>query len=399
MVLCGFVVACGGGGGRHDAVDARANGGDAAASDAATSDAFAIDAPPADAATVSMTIGSAGGTLTTPGGVTLVIPPGALATDTMITVVYAGNGMGMGTVGDVFELLPDATTFAVPVALTVPYDAARLGGLPENELAVATWSNSQWVTTGWTLVDGARDRATSYITHFSQWAVVPSPSSGGCTVNQACFRQCSGSQVPELCCSAFGTTCRAKLTTSFPQYVRCYSTCVGTPSAANFHNSSCMAGCCTAQGWTVMRQGACYHPNATQSEAQAVVDCARGCFSGSDNTSLCGNGPIFFEPCSWHLTNTPATLGEQCTAQVGDGLNAQLLATELGPVLAQSLGNPALVNVTGGSFDAASISIALTCTNGNPGTGSMTGTWTGQMFTGTWTLGSDSGNFNMARNW
>jgi hypothetical protein len=400
---CGLVLVCacggGGGGGGDDGDDDGNNPTDAALTDAADDDAALADGPPPDGAVASMMIGAAGGTLTTSDGVVLSIPAGALAADTMITITYAGNGLGMNTVSNVYDLAPDGTQFAIPVALTIPYDPSRLTGLPEEELAVGWYGDGQFTTTGWTLIDGARDTATSYLTHFSQWAVIPAPAGGGCSPNQACIRSCASVQVPDMCCAAFGTTCKSKLTRSFPSFVRCYSQCVGTPQAANFHNSRCMADCCTGQGWTVQRQGACYRSNGTQAQAMAVRDCAAGCFGANDETSICTTQPIIFQPCSWQTSMMPATMGDQCTMQVGDGLDSQLLATELGPVLAQTWGNPATVSVTGGAFDASSISISLTCATAEPGSGAMNGTWNGQMFTGSWTLGSDSGNFNVSPNW
>lgn len=85
-------------------------------------------APPA--ATVTRTVGAAGGTIAGPGGVTLTIPPDALAADTALTIALDDTGApplpaGLPVLGPTIALLPHGTTFSVPVTLTLALDPAQ----------------------------------------------------------------------------------------------------------------------------------------------------------------------------------------------------------------------------------------------------------------------------------
>ena len=76
-------------------------------------------------------IGAAGGTVTGPNGAMVVIPPGALATDTSIAIeqTTAGSPTLPGTftaAGAMFAFTPHGTTFAVPVTVTLPFDPASV---------------------------------------------------------------------------------------------------------------------------------------------------------------------------------------------------------------------------------------------------------------------------------
>jgi uncharacterized delta-60 repeat protein len=76
-------------------------------------------------------VGAAGGTVLGPNGVTIVIPPGALATDITIRIEESSVGapqlpVGFTVRGPMYALTPHGTTFAVPVTLTLPFDAASV---------------------------------------------------------------------------------------------------------------------------------------------------------------------------------------------------------------------------------------------------------------------------------
>jgi uncharacterized delta-60 repeat protein len=83
-------------------------------------------------------VGAAGGTVHGPNGAAVVIPPGALSTDTMITIEQTSAGSppspaGFSAVGKMFAFTPHGTTFAVPVTISLPFDAAAepAGSAPE----------------------------------------------------------------------------------------------------------------------------------------------------------------------------------------------------------------------------------------------------------------------------
>jgi hypothetical protein len=85
---------------------------------------------------VSATIGAAGGTLATPDGAfTLVVPAGALAAATELTVQQVVNEAPYG-VGKSYRLSPANVTFAEPVDISIAVDSAELGELVPEGLVV-----------------------------------------------------------------------------------------------------------------------------------------------------------------------------------------------------------------------------------------------------------------------
>lgn len=287
--------------------------------------------------------------------------------------------------------------FAQPATLTLPYDPALLGSMPETDLALASRSGSNdFSGTGWVLIDAAHDTATGYITHFSQWAIVPAPP-GNCVVNYGCMKKCTGAQIPDLCCAAGRSTCYSTLNSSFPTYVGCMADCIGTPQVTNFGSSACMAGCCTGHAWTVMPQGACYRADATLGEAEGVLDCARACFAHPDQSTLCGTGDIKFDACRW--TWESGGIGGECD-NLGSGVNMQFLFTTLRQVSDQTWGSPPEVHVTGGSLSSTSISIAASCATAVSASGMLSGTWTGTQYDGTFSFGTaPNGTFTVRPDW
>lgn len=82
-------------------------------------------------------IGSAGGTVTGPGGAQVVVPANALAQTTSVAVAQSSAGSpalpsGFTSFSAVYELTPHGTTFAQPVSVTIPFDPAQLpaGAVP-----------------------------------------------------------------------------------------------------------------------------------------------------------------------------------------------------------------------------------------------------------------------------
>ncbi|MFN0179970.1 MAG: hypothetical protein ACKVZ0_14315 [Gemmatimonadales bacterium] len=76
-------------------------------------------------------IGPAGGTVSGPNGAQVVVPAGALSTNTTIGVTESSTGspqLPVGTVsfGPMFAFTPHGTTFSVPVTITVPFTASSV---------------------------------------------------------------------------------------------------------------------------------------------------------------------------------------------------------------------------------------------------------------------------------
>ena len=89
-------------------------------------DAPAPNPPPSEA---SATIGAAGGTLDGPDGARVVIPPGALAQDTLVTIARRDTGApalgpdGYTRRGATYEFTPHEIEFAQPVTMRIPVPA------------------------------------------------------------------------------------------------------------------------------------------------------------------------------------------------------------------------------------------------------------------------------------
>jgi hypothetical protein len=77
------------------------------------------------------TIGASGGTVSGPNGARIEIPAGALATNTVISIEQTSANApalptGFTASGQTFAFLPHGTTFAVPVTVTLPFDAVSV---------------------------------------------------------------------------------------------------------------------------------------------------------------------------------------------------------------------------------------------------------------------------------
>src|SRR5207237_2640407 len=77
---------------------------------------------------VTKVIGAAGGSLSAgDGGITVTIPPGALAGDVSIAIQPIGN-TAAGGLGPAYRLTPPGQTFTQPVQVSFPYADADLNG-------------------------------------------------------------------------------------------------------------------------------------------------------------------------------------------------------------------------------------------------------------------------------
>ncbi len=134
-------------------------------------------------ATIDVTTGTAGGTVSAAGGqVTLVVPAGAVATPVTVTVAPvsvppANPGLVANTT---FDFGPNGTTFAQPVQLTIEYDPADIpSGIMEADLLLQAVVNSVWQPVPGSTVDEAANTVTGSINSFSEYgiAAAPMPSS------------------------------------------------------------------------------------------------------------------------------------------------------------------------------------------------------------------------------
>jgi alpha-tubulin suppressor-like RCC1 family protein len=122
-------------------------------------------------------IGAAGGTVNGASGAQVVVPAGALATDTPIAIEQTSVGApalptGFVAFGPMFAFTPHGTTFAVPVTVTIPFDPARV---PAGATPVLYKTNAQGA---WEVVPSATINAgtvTAQVASFSSFLIGNQP--------------------------------------------------------------------------------------------------------------------------------------------------------------------------------------------------------------------------------
>jgi hypothetical protein len=130
------------------------------------------------------TVGASGGTVTTPKGVTIAIPAGALPSKVTITVQddpAAPAPSGVKWVGIPLDLGPEGTKFARPISITLTIAAGTLPtGEKLSDLVVFTapHGSTRYVPLSTSVVDSTHIRATT--THFTIIAACD-PTSGPCS--------------------------------------------------------------------------------------------------------------------------------------------------------------------------------------------------------------------------
>lgn len=115
-------------------------------------------APAAPPTSVAATIGAAGGTVEGPDGARVVIPAGALTTDTLITVARRDAGApgsdpwGATRSGPLYEFTPHDLNFALPVTIRIP--AAAVGSAADHGVFRASPLVDHWQEVDATLTSG-----------------------------------------------------------------------------------------------------------------------------------------------------------------------------------------------------------------------------------------------------
>lgn len=143
---------------------------------------------------VESTIGPNGGTLTSAdGNVVVVVPAGALATDTALFVEPA-SGVPSGALAAV-ELGPTGTAFALPAQITISFASLELDKIDLGKFRLGTVVSGVWQAVPGSSVDTAARKVTGETTHFSPWGVLsdpggPAPDAGPCTTQNMCAEGC-----------------------------------------------------------------------------------------------------------------------------------------------------------------------------------------------------------------
>lgn len=119
-------------------------------------------------------IGAAGGTVTSAdGNVSVVIPAGALAQPTPITIAPAAiiPASAVVVAGSAYNLGPSGTQFAQPVMVTIKYDPAAVAtGTPQEALGLYTAGATSWSAIAGGTVDTVAHTVQGSTTHFSEFS-------------------------------------------------------------------------------------------------------------------------------------------------------------------------------------------------------------------------------------
>ncbi len=120
---------------------------------------------------VSKTIGPEGGTLTTPdGNVRLLLPAGALAKATVLSIQPITNPAPNG-LGPAYRFLPEGTQFSKPATLTFGYVPAAASSHDPAAFGVAYQkADGIWYAVAGVQTDTARHQISVPMPHFSDWS-------------------------------------------------------------------------------------------------------------------------------------------------------------------------------------------------------------------------------------
>jgi uncharacterized delta-60 repeat protein len=119
-------------------------------------------------------IGTAGGTVTGPGGAKVVVPSGALTQNTAIAIAQSSTGApplpaGVVADGPLFAFTPHGTSFQAAVTITVPFDPAAVPAGTTPVLYKTTAAMNGWDAVAGATISGSTMSAS--ITSFSYLAV------------------------------------------------------------------------------------------------------------------------------------------------------------------------------------------------------------------------------------
>jgi hypothetical protein len=122
---------------------------------------------------VTATIGAAGGALTSSDSkLTVNIPAGALAANTVIGIQQITNN-APGAAGVGYRLTPDGQTFSTPVSLVLTYDDQSLGsaGADARDIAFQN-ADGTWQLADTLVLDTTAKTVTATTSHFCDWGDV-----------------------------------------------------------------------------------------------------------------------------------------------------------------------------------------------------------------------------------
>jgi hypothetical protein len=117
-------------------------------------------------------IGPLGGTVVSgDGGLRLEIPAGALG-ESIVFAVRQATAWPAGAVGQVYEVEPSGTRFALPATISLSYAGVALGAARPVDLFVGTAIGSSWQSLGTAVIDSDKETIASTTTHLSVFGLV-----------------------------------------------------------------------------------------------------------------------------------------------------------------------------------------------------------------------------------
>lgn len=121
---------------------------------------------------VSQSVGTSGGVVTSSDGLlTVTIPAGALSSAKTITIQPITNEVSLG-VGNGYRLGPEGTTFLQPATLTFKYNEGMLDNKPAATLWITTQNtDGSWSANIRSVVDETAKTVTAKTSHFSDWSL------------------------------------------------------------------------------------------------------------------------------------------------------------------------------------------------------------------------------------
>lgn len=140
------------------------------------------------------TLGPSGGTLTSSdGNVVVVVPAGALASETLLWIEPA-KGAPSGALAAV-ELGPTGQSFALPVDISIAFGSIELDKVDISKFRLGTVVEGAWQAIAGSTVDESARKVMGQSTHFSPWGVLtdpggPLPEAGPCTTLNMCAEGC-----------------------------------------------------------------------------------------------------------------------------------------------------------------------------------------------------------------
>ena len=128
-----------------------------------------------DTDSISSTIGTSGGSITTPSGaVTLNVPSGALSSQTSINISISTQETPPGNLAGVYDFTPNGQTFSAAVTISLKYDPDSIPeGVNPSDLRLAYLSDNG----GWEIISNSTVDTTNHIisgqtNHFSTYSAV-----------------------------------------------------------------------------------------------------------------------------------------------------------------------------------------------------------------------------------